>query len=341
MQRLTIGLDIAKSVFHLVVMNHKGKVLRKKKLTRNKLASYFANLQPSIVVMEACGSTNYWAKQFAQLGHEVKAIAPQYVVPFRKGNKTDFNDAQAIAEASQRADMRFVSIKGQTQQDVQMLHRIRESKVKMRTAVINQTRGLLAEYGITMPKQVTSLKRYLPGILEDAENGLSDMARAMFHEQMREFCHLNEQVNAIDNQLKSFCKSNDICLQLMTMPGIGPIIATLFYASIGNGKAFKSGRHLSAWIGIVPKQNSTGDKANLLGISKRGNAYIRTQLINGARAAINHVDGKDDRVSQWASKLKASLPYNKAVVALANKMARMIWAMLNSGQDYQPGKVSL
>ena len=337
MSRLTIGLDIAKSVFHSVVMNHKGKTLRRKKLTRKELLAYFANLEPGIIVMEACGSTNFWAKELAKLGHEVKAIAPQYVVPFRKGNKNDFNDAQAIAEASQRADMRFVPIKVQGQQDVQMIHRIRESKVKARTAIVNQTRGLLAEYGIVMPKQVASLRKFLPFILEDAENGLSDMARAMFHAQLLEFTHQDELVRQIDKQLRTLSESKETCRQLMTMPGIGPTIATLLYACIGQGKEFKSGRHLAAWMGIVPKQKTTGDKPNLLGISKRGNAYLRTQLINGARAALNHVEGKNDRVSQWAAKLKEELPFNKAVVALANKMARMIWAMLNSGQDYQPG----
>jgi len=335
MSTITIGLDIAKSVFHLVWMNAAGKVLKRKQLSRKKVAEYFANLEACTVVMEACGSTHYWSRVITRCGHEVKAIAPQFITAYRKGNKNDYNDAEAIAEASQRQNMRFVPLKSLAQQDIQMLHRIRERLVKNRTALSNQIRGLLAEYGLVMPKGVNHLKAQLPGFLEDATNELSTSARRYFQGLSEELDDLSVQIKSVDSEVLGINKQNEVCQRLSTMTGIGPIVATAFYAGIGDGKAFTSGRHVSAWLGLVPKQHSTGGKPTLLGISQRGNTYLRTQLINGARAALRHCENKTDQVSVWARQLKERSNYNNATVALANKMARMAWAMLHHQEDYK------
>lgn len=335
MNTITIGLDIAKSVFHLVWMNSTGKVLKRKQLSRKKMAEYFANLEACIVVMEACGSTHYWSRVITRCGHEVKAIAPQFVTPYRKGNKNDYNDAEAIAEASQRENMRFVPLKSLEQQDIQMLHRIRERLIKNRTALSNQIRGLLAEYGLVIPKGIGHLKASLPDFIEDATNELSTATRRYFQGLKEELDELEVQIKSTDKEVLSINKQQDICQRLSTMTGIGPIIATALYAGIGDGKAFNSGRHVSAWLGLVPGQNTTGGKPTLLGISKRGNTYLRTQLINGARSALRHCENKTDQVSIWARKLKERSNYNTATVALANKMARMAWAMLHHQEDYR------
>lgn len=335
MSTITIGLDIAKSVFHLVWMNAAGKVLKRKQLSRKKVAEYFANIEACTVVMEACGSTHYWSRVISRCGHEVKAIAPQFVTAYRKGNKNDYNDAEAIAEAAQRQNMRFVPLKSLEQQDIQMLHRIRERLIKNRTALSNQIRGLLAEYGLVMPKGINHLKAHLPRFLEDATNELSAAARRYFLGLSEELDDISVQIKSVDTEILSINKQNEVCQQLSTMTGIGPIVATAFYAGIGDGKAFNSGRHVSAWLGLVPGQHSTGGKPTLLGISKRGNTYLRTQLINGARAALRHCENKTDQVSIWARQLKERSNYNNATVALANKMARMAWAMLHYQEDYK------
>lgn len=335
MNKVTIGLDIAKNIFHLVWLSNMGKVLKKKKLKRANIKAYFANLESSIVVMEACGSTNYWAQTIKSYGHEVKVIAPQYVVPYRKGNKNDFNDAEAIAEASQRVNMRFVPIKNVEQQDIQLLHRIRERRIKCRTALINQTRGLLAEYGISIAQGANQVRKAVPDILEDAENKLTVLSRRHISNLYDELTGLDEQIKALDKELSTLSKTKKVCERLKTMTGIGAIIATAFYSAVGDGKAFKNGRHVAAWLGLVAKQHTTGDNPNLKGISKRGNTYLRTQLINGARAALVKAGNKTDKVSQWANSLRERLPFNKAVVALANKMARMAWAMVVKEEDYK------
>lgn len=335
MNKVTIGLDIAKNIFHLVWLSSAGKVLNKKKLKRAYIKEYFGNLEPAIVVMEACGSTNYWAHLLQDYGHQVKVIAPQYVVPYRKGNKNDFNDAEAIAEASQRANMRFVPIKSVEQQDVQLLHRLRERRIKFRTAIINQTRGLLAEYGISIAQGANQVRKAVPDILEDAANQLTELSRRYIASLYHELAELDNQINTLDKELKILSNTKEECQRLETMTGVGPIVATAFYSAVGDGKAFKSGRHVAAWLGLVAKQYTTGDTPNLKGISKRGNTYLRTQLINGARAALIKSGSKTDTVSLWANNLRERLPFNKAVVALANKMARMAWAMVIKQENYK------
>lgn len=336
MKITTIGLDIAKSIFHLCAVNKMGKVVKKKQLKRRQLLSYFVQLENCVVAMEACGSANYWAREIQALGHEVKLIAPQYVKPYVKGNKNDYNDAEAIAEAAQRPTMRFVPIKSVEQQDVQNLHRQRERIKKARTALVNQVRGLLAEYGIIIHKGVSAVRKGLPDILEDAENGLTMRSRELFADLYEELRLLDERFKESEKQIETSNRGNEVCQRLDEILGIGPLIASAVYAAAGDGKDFVNGRHFSAWIGLVPGQHTTGGKPTLLGISKRGNAYLRTLFIHGARSVLQHSANKTDRFSLWAQALLERRGHNKACVAVANKMARMAWVIMARGETYRP-----
>ena len=285
--------------------------------------------------MEACGSANYWAREFIALGHEVKLIAPQYVKPYVKGNKNDYNDAEGIAEAAQRPSMRFVPIKSVEQQDVQNFHRQRERIKKERTALVNQVRGLLAEYGVIINKGVNTVRKGLPEILEDAENGLTPLARELFAEHLEELQILDQRFKRCEKRIATLNQENEVCQRLIEMLGVGPITASAAYAAAGDGKEFVNGRHFSAWIGLVPGQHSTGGKTTLLGISKRGNSYLRTLFIHGARAVLRHSVNKRDRFSLWAQALLERRGHNKACVAVANKMARMAWVIMAKGETYR------
>jgi len=331
----TIGLDIAKSIFHLYGINSVGRLLKKKQLKRHQLLKYLANLDASLVVMEACGGANYWAREIMLLGHEVKLISPQYVKPYVKGNKNDYNDAQAIAEAAQRSNMRFVPIKSVEQQDVQNFHRQRERIKKERTALVNQIRGLLAEYGIVIKKGVAAVRRELPRILEDAENGLNTLSRELFAELQDELHALEERFVQCNHRINLMNQDNAVCRRLEGILGIGSITASATYAAVGDGKEFKNGRHLSAWLGLVPGQHSTGGKPVLLGISKRGNSYLRTLYIHGARAVLRYSANKQDRFSRWAQQVLARRGHNKACVAVANKLARIAWVIMARGESYR------
>ena len=335
MKITTIGLDIAKSIFHLCGVNKMGRLLKKKQLKRKQVLPYLARLEPCLVVMEACGGANYWAREIKALGHEVKLIAPQYVKPYVKGNKNDYNDAEGIAEAAQRANMRFVPIKSVEQQDIQNLHRQRERIKKARTALVNQVRGLLAEYGIVINKGVAAVRTGLPGILEDAENGLTMRSRELFADLLEELRLLDERLKHSEKQIEASNRENEVCQRLDEILGVGPITASAAYAAAGDGKDFVNGRHFSAWIGLVPGQHSTGGKPTLLGISKRGNAYLRTLFIHGARAVLRHSANKTDRFSLWAQALLERRGHNKACVAVANKMARMAWVIMAKGETYR------
>ena len=335
MKITTIGLDIAKSVFHLFAVNQTGRFVKKKQLKRKQVLAYMANLEPCLIAMEACGGANYWAREFIALGHQVKLIAPQYVKPYVKGNKNDYNDAEAIAEAAQRTNMRFVPIKSVEQQDVQNFHRQRERIKKERTALVNQVRGLLAEYGVVINKGVAAVRKRLPEILEDAENGLTTRSRELFAELLEELQVLDQRFEQCGQRIASLNQENDVCRRLDEILGIGPITASATYAAAGDGKDFVNGRHFSAWLGLVPGQHSSGGKAVLLGISKRGNAYLRTLFIHGARAVLRHSANKTDRFSRWAQAVLERGGYNKACVAVANKMARMAWVIMAKGETYR------
>ena len=335
MKVTTIGFDIAKTVFHLFAVTKMGRFVKKKQLKRKQVLAYMANLEPCLIAMEACGGANYWARELIALGHQVKLIAPQYVKPYVKGNKNDYNDAEAIAEAAQRPNMRFVPIKTVEQQDVANFHRQRERTKKERTALVNQIRGLLAEYGLVINKGVAAVRKRLPEILEDAENGLTARSRELFAELLEELLTLEQRFGQCGHRIAAMNQDNEVCQRLDEILGIGPITASAIYAAAGEGKEFVNGRHFSAWLGLVPGQHSTGGKTVLLGISKRGNAYLRTLFIHGARAVLRYSVDKTDRFSRWAQAVLARRGHNKACVAVANKMARMAWVIMAKGETYR------
>ncbi len=331
----TIGLDLAKNVFHAVCCNESGKIIRKKMLKRFQVLTYFANLPQCLVGLEACAGAHYWARELQRLGHEVKLIPPQYVKPFVRGNKNDYNDALAIAEAVTRPEMRFVSVKTTQQQDIQALHRLRERRIQDRTALCNQLRGLLAEYGLIMPVGVSVLRRRLPELLEDGENNLSDLFRQLLAQSYRQLQQLDEHIETYTREIKRQNRENEACQRLQTIPGYGDIVASVFFSVIGHGKDYRRGRDVSAAVGLVPRQHSSGGKDQLLGISKRGDRYLRGLLVHGARSVAIKAADKDDRLSRWINRLIAKRGFNKAVVALANKLARIGWAILAKNTVYQ------
>ena len=335
MKITTLGIDLAKTVFHMHGEDARGKVVIRKRLSRKTLTALVANLPPCLIGMEACGGAHYWAREFRQLGHEVKLMPPQYVKPYVKTNKNDRNDAEAICEAVRRPNMRFVGIKAVGQQDIQALHRIRSGFLQARTRVVNQARGLLAEYGIVVARQVGQLRRRLPEIVADSENELTGFGRELFADLYQELVHLDARIRACDAQIDRVFKGNAVCQRLAEVEGIGPITATALVASVGDPKVFKKGRQMSAWLGLVPRQHSTGGKTVLLGISKRGDRYLRTLLIHGARSVVSRAEKKQDARSRWINQLKQRVGMNKACVALANKNARIAWALLASGDHYQ------
>ena len=331
----TIGLDLAKSVFHAVCCDNRGKVVRKKMLRRSQVLAYFVNLPSCIVGMEACASAHYWARELEALGHQVKLIPPQYVKAYVRGNKNDYNDALAIAEAVVRPEMRFVAVKTTDQQDLQALLRLREGCLKERTALCNRIRGLLAEYGLILPKGVNVLRRHLPELLEDGENGLNDLFRRLLAEGYQQLKDLDRHIASYTQELERQVQQHDECRRLQTIPGYGPIVASAFHSAIGSGEAYRRGRDVSASLGLVPRQHSSGGKDILLGISKRGDRYLRSLLVHGARSVVIQAGKKDDRLSRWINKVRAERGFNKAVVALANKMARIGWAILAHKTVYQ------
>ena len=333
----TIGLDLAKKVFHVVCCDRHGKVVSRKMLKRSQVLRYFANLQTCLVGMEACASAHYWARELGALGHQVKLIPPQYVKPYVRGNKNDYNDALAISEAVIRPEMRFVSVKTAEQQDIQALHRLRERGIQSRTALCNQLRGLLAEYGLILPLGVNVLRRSLPGLLEDGENDLSVFFRSLLSESYHQLLELDAHIAFYTQSLMDYSRQNEACRRLQTIPGYGPIVASVFYSMVGTGEAYQRGRGVSAAVGLVPRQHSSGGQEVLLGISKRGDRYLRSLLVHGARSVVSRATNKDDRLSRWINKIRAERGYNKAAVALANKMARIGWAILTHKTVYQAG----
>jgi len=336
MKITTVGLDLAKNVFHVVCFDQSGHQVKKRMLRRNQLPTFFANLQPCVVGMEACAGSHYWGRKLKQMGHEVKLIPPQYVKPYLRGNKNDYNDACAIAEASTRPLMPTVEIKIVEQQEMQALHRIRSKAVKDRTGLGNCIRGLLAEFGIVIPTGVAVLRRSIPTFLEDADNGLSDRFRSVLARCYEQFVELDNHIDFYTKELQRLSREDEACDRLQTIPGFGPIVASAFRSTVGNGYGYKRGRDVSASLGLVPRQHSSGGKQNLLGISKRGDRYLRSLLVHGARSVVARSTGKNDRLSRWINRIHSERGPNKAAVALANKMARIGWAVLKSGSSYQP-----
>ncbi|MCX7075152.1 MAG: IS110 family transposase [Methylococcales bacterium] len=336
-----IGVDLAKQVFQLHGVDNHEKVVLRKQLSRTKVLLYFQSLAPCLIGMEACGSSHYWARELQKLGHTVKLMAPQFVKPYVKGNKNDTNDAEAICEAVSRPNMRFVSIKTVAQQDIQAVHRIRNGLVKQRTAKINQIRGLLAEYGVVENKGVNVLRNALLSILEDAENGLSADFRMLLEELRQDLITFDERISSLTEKINAIAKADEDTQRLQQIPGVGPITATALISAVGDGKQFKCGRDLAAWLGLTPKQHSSGGKERLLGISKRGDAYLRTLLIHGARSVLRVSAKKTDSLNCWLQNVCDRRNKNIAAVALANKNARIIWAILTKKTNYQMGDVAV
>lgn len=335
MEITTIGIDLAKQVFVVHGVDARGKTALKKPLKRNQVLPFFTNLEPCLIGMEACGSAHHWARKLSALGHTVKLIAPQFVKPYVKTNKNDAADAEAICESVSRPNMRFVPIKNEEQQAVLALHRARQGFVKARTAQANQIRGLLCEFGIVIPQGISHIAKRLPSILEDAENSLPDTMRTLIARLAGHLRMLDREVDELEAQIQDWHRQNEGSRRLAQIPGIGPITASALMASIGDARHFDSGRQLAAWLGLVPRQHSSGGKPTLLGISKRGDTYLRTLLIHGARAVIRVCERKTD-THTWLKQLLARRHKNVAAVALANKNARTVWALLAHTRDYQP-----
>ena len=335
MKITTIGLDVAKNVLQIHGVDEDGKVSVKKQLKRSQVAEYFANLPPCLVGMEACGGANDWARKLIGYGHDVKLMAPQFVKPYLKGNKTDAADAEAICEAVQRPSMRFVPVKTAEQQALLAVHRARSGYVKNRTALANQMRGLLTEQGIVIPKGISHVTTRIPEILEDGENGLPHLLRHLIARLRDSFKEVDRQVSELEQQIVCWHKSSPASLRLAGIPGIGPLTASALTASIGDARDFESGRQLAAWLGLVPRQHSSGGKTNLLGISKRGDTYLRTLMIHGARSVMRMAPVKRP-ADDWLNRIAARRNKNIATVALANRNARVAWALLARKQDYCP-----
>ena len=339
MKITTIGIDLAKDVFQIHGVDNHGKTVLRKQLRRNKMTKFFANLEPCLIGMEACGSSHHWARKLGEFGHTVKLMSPQFVKPYVKTNKHDMADAEAICEAVSRPNMRFVPIKNVEQQAILSVHRARQGLVKARTAQANQIRGLLAEFGIVMPQGIHSIAKRVPDILEDAENVLPGTMRHLLKRLNDHLAELNRQVEELELQIKLWHKNNEASQKLEAIPGIGPITASAIVATVGDAREFKNGRQLAAWFGLVPKQCSSGGKQLLLGISKRGDIYLRTLLIHGARAVVRYAENKAEPGS-WLRKLIMRRNKNIATVALANKNARIIWALLAKGTTFHPNHAS-
>src|SRR6266446_6768853 len=335
MKITAVGIDLAKSVFQIHGVDERGKVMVRKQLKRAEVAKFFANLPPCLIGMEACASAHYWARKLMAFGHTVKLMAPQFVKPYVKTNKSDARDAEAICEAVQRPNMRFVPVKTPEQQAVLALHRARQGFVKARTAQANQLRGLLAEFGIVIPKGIRHLPQRVPEILEDGENGLPGHARQLFAGLLEHFRELDRRVAELEKDIVLWHRNNEHSRKLEKIAGIGPITASALVASIGDARTLQSARQAAAWVGLVPRQHSSGGKDRLLGISKRGDVYLRTLLIHGARSVVRRVEAQADHSNGWLKALLNRRNKNVAAVALANKNVRIAWALLAKDRDYQ------
>lgn len=337
MQKVTlVAIDLAKNVFWVYGADNSGRKIFSRSISRSKLAQFVQNLPSCTIAMEACGSSHHWGRKFFAMGHEVKLIAPQFVKPFVKSNKNDANDAEAIAEAAVRPSMRFVQVKTVEQQDLMSLHRVRERLISFRTALINEVRGLLSEYGIVFPKGPRKFKQELACVLENADSDISAETRRLMALLQNELAEIESRIKDMDAEIENFSESHEVAKRLKQVPGVGPLTATAIIATVGRAQNFKNGREMSAYLGLIPKQHSSGGKQNLGGISKRGDKYLRKLLIHGARAVLYNIARREDKQAQWLKALIERRGFNKACVALANKNVRAMAVMLKTGANYQP-----
>jgi transposase len=331
----TLGVDIAKNVFQLHGVNRNGRVVLKRRVMRDELLSVMARIDRCTVVLEACTGAFYWTRNFEALGHQVKVISPQYVKPFVRRQKNDGNDAEAICTAARQSHIPFVPKKSVEQQDIQALHRARQRMVNHRTAVVSQIRGLLLDRGFAFAKSITRARRVIPDILADQSNELTTMAREAIAELYDLFRDLDRRIASFDKKIDKVFRENEACQRIAKIKGVGPKTATAVIAAIGDGSEFKNGRHLAAWVGLVPRQFSSGDRTVLMGISKRGSQHLRSLLVHGARSVVRMAPNSTDPGNQWVNQLRQRRGFNRATVAVANKNARIIWAVLRTGEPYR------
>jgi len=335
MKITTVGLDLAKSVFTLHGVDEHGNAVIRKTVRRGKLLELFAQFPACVVGMEACSGAQHWARELRKLGHDPRIMAAEFVAPYRQGGKNDANDAAAICEAVSRPKMRFVAVKSVEQQAVLAVHRLRQGLVEERTALANRLRGLLTEYGVVVGTGLDRLRRALPEIVTSDADAIPSIARAVFtdaHEQLRE---LDARITAYDRRIAAFARASVPAKRLMKIEGVGPVTATALVASVGDANVFRNGRQFAAWLGLTPRQHSTGGKQRLGAITKHGDVYLRTLLIHGARAVLQVTPNRSDAKSRWVQSLRQRRPDNVAAVALAAKHARISWALLARGKDYE------
>jgi transposase len=330
-----VGLDTAKNVFQIHGVDSTGKLTLRKRLRRGQLTGFFANLPACIIGIEATQGAYFWARTLQTLGHTVRLIAPQFVKPYLKKQKNDANDAAAICEAVSRPQMRFVPQKTVEQQDLQVLHRVRSPLIGSRTQIANQIRGLLGEYGIVIPQHLSEVRKALPQLTDENEHRLSDFAKRLFGALYEELQAIDQRILVMETEIRNAFQQNALCQRIAEVEGIGPVTATAVIAAISNGSTFHNGRQFAAWLGLVPCQNSSGEKQRLSGITKRGDRYLRTLLVHGSRSVVFWAAKKDDPRSKWIVEKQKKLGTAKACVAVANKNARIIWALLAHDQPYR------
>lgn len=340
MDKITrVGVDLAKNVMQLHAVNSTEQVVVRRAISRERFVNWFANIDPCLVAMESCSASHYWARKLRALGHDVRLIPPQFAAPYRKGGpqvKNDAVDAEAICEAASRPHMRFVPVKSPAQQSALLLHRMRTGYIEQRTALVNRLRGLLAEFGVFLPQGIHQLRKYFVDRVEDGANELSGQARAALLRGLAQWQELDNEIAWLDSQITQHASDDPQAQRCMAIRGVGRITASAVVATVVDAHQFKNGRQLAAWIGIVPKQNSSGGKQRLGRITKQGSDYLRSLLFQGARSAIQAAHRHDDRLSRWIVQLEARIGYYKTLVAVANKHARILWAVLTKGDAFDP-----
>jgi transposase len=338
MRIMVLGIDLAKSVFQICGLSRSGRVQFNRQLRRGRIREFVAQLEPTVIAMEACPSSHYWGRVFEAMGHTVRLIPPQHVKAFLRVNKSDSHDALAIAEASMRPNLKFVPVKTIEQQDLQLVSRQRQRWIRHRTAVINQVRAAAREYGVYLPVGYKALRRALPEVLEDAGNELSAISRELIREWAEELRELDAKIKRSETEQTALVKNHPAYASLVEIPGFGPVVATVLLSSIGNARHFDNGRQMSAWVGLVPRHTGTGGVTRILGITKNGDRELRTMLIHGARAVVRWADRRDDALGRWIRQLKERRGANRAAVALANKMTRIAWAVVARGERFNLNK---
>jgi transposase len=331
----TLGIDIAKNVFQLHGVSQTGAVALKRRVMRGSLMQAIAQIAPCTIAIEACTGAFHWQRRFEEHGHMVKIISPQYVKPFVRRQKNDGNDAEAICTAARQPHMRFVPKKTIEQQDIQTLHRARQRLVNHRTALVSQIRGMLLDRGIAIGVSITRARRAIPEILSGQHAELTELAREAISELYDLFQDLDQRIRSFDQKIERVFRASEPCQRIASIKGVGPKTATAMVAAIGDGSEFQNGRHLAAWLGLVPRQHSSGDRHVLMGITKRGSQPLRAMIVHGARAVVRTAPGKTDPANQWVNQLRERRGFNRATVAVANKTARIIWAVLRTGEPYR------